>query len=110
MEGWINEKLKRICEILEEKKAEDIVVLDVRKLTWITDFLVIASGETNIQTTAIAEAIIEEFDRPPFSVEGFETNWILLDYKDIVVHIFLPAVREFYNLEKLWADAEKVNH
>lgn len=109
MGGLIKEKLKKIFEILEEKKTEDIVVLDVRNLTWITDYLVIASGETNIQTRAIAEAIIEKFDKPPFSVEGFETNWILLDYGDIVVHIFLPAVREFYNLEKLWADAEKVS-
>ncbi|MCM8789160.1 MAG: ribosome silencing factor [Candidatus Omnitrophica bacterium] len=84
-------------------------MLDVRKLTWITDYLVIASGETKLQTRAVAEAIVEKFDKPPFSIEGFETSWILLDYGDIVVHIFLPEVREFYNLEKLWIDAERIN-
>ncbi len=81
----------------------------MRKLTWITDYLVIVTGESTRQTRAIAEAVIEKFEKPPFSVEGFETSWILLDYGDIVLHIFLPEVREFYNLEKLWMDAEKVN-
>lgn len=104
-----NEKIKRIFDILEEKKATDIVILDVRKLTWITDYLIIASGETKIQTRAIAEAVIEKFEKPPFSIEGFETSWILLDYGDFVLHIFLPEVREFYNLEKLWLDAERIN-
>lgn len=102
-------KLKKICEILEEKKANDIVILDVRKLTWITDYLVIASGETTVQTRAIAEAIVEKFEKPPFSIEGFETSWILLDYGDFVLHVFLPEVRNFYNLEKLWMDAERIN-
>ncbi|HQL65285.1 MAG TPA: ribosome silencing factor, partial [bacterium] len=83
--------------------------LYVGKLTWITDFLVIASGETNVQIRAIAEGMIEKFDNPPFSIEGFETNWILLDYGEVIIHIFLPSVREFYNLEKLWADADRVN-
>ncbi|HOL35389.1 MAG TPA: ribosome silencing factor [bacterium] len=95
--------------ILEEKKAENIVILDVRKLTWITDYLIIVSGETTIQIRAMAEAVIEQFNSPPFSIEGFETNWILLDYGDFVLHIFLPEVREFYNLEKLWLDAERVS-
>ncbi|HOJ31238.1 MAG TPA: ribosome silencing factor [bacterium] len=95
--------------ILQEKKAENIVILDVRKLTWITDYLVITSGETTIQIRAMAEAVIEKFNSPPFSIEGFETNWILLDYGDFVLHIFLPEFREFYNLEKLWLDAERVN-
>ncbi|MCM8806261.1 MAG: ribosome silencing factor [Candidatus Omnitrophica bacterium] len=84
-------------------------MLDVRKLTWITDYIIITSGETNIQIRAIAEAVIEKFNSPPFSIEGFETNWILLDYGDFVLHIFLPEVREFYNLEKLWLDADRVN-
>jgi ribosome-associated protein len=53
--------------------------------------------------------VIEKFNSPPFSIEGFETNWILLDYGDFVLHIFLPEVREFYNLEKLWLDADRVN-
>ncbi|MCM8814845.1 MAG: ribosome silencing factor [Candidatus Omnitrophica bacterium] len=103
------DKLKKIRKILEDKKARDIVILDVRKLTWITDYLVIATGETNIQTRAIAEEIIEKFDNPPFSIEGFETSWILLDYGDIVIHIFLPEVRVFYNLERLWGDAERIS-
>ena len=109
MGGLINEKLKKIREILEEKKAGDIVILDVRKLTWITDYLVIATGETSIQTRAIAEAVIEKFNNPPFSIEGFETSWILLDYGEFILHIFLPEVRQFYNLEKLWMDAERIN-
>ncbi|HPP66682.1 MAG TPA: ribosome silencing factor [bacterium] len=98
-----------MCDILEDKKAEDIVILDVEKLTWITDFIVIASGETYIQTQAIAQTLMEKLDKSPFSVEGFETSWILLDYGDVIVNIFLPAIRQFYNLEKLWADAERVN-
>jgi ribosome-associated protein len=88
------------------KRAERVLSIDVRGLTSMTDFFVICSAETNIQVKAIADTIRKGTTAKPWHIEGYEKQqWILLDYVDVVVHVFLNSVREFYLLEKLWADA-----
>jgi len=105
--GIINRKLRKIIKIIEDKKGEEVKILDLRKLTWITDYFVILSGNSLVQTRVIAESLLKELDEKPVSVEGFENGkWILVDYRDVMIHIFLPEVRVFYNLEKLWGDAK----
>lgn len=94
------------------KKAEDLCVLDLRELTSFTDFFIIMHGNSFRQNVAIYESIEEELAGKkikPFGVEGLETaEWILLDYGSFVVHIFSKRAREFYSLEKLWADAPRL--
>jgi len=95
-----------------DKKAIDPVVLDLRKASAFTDFFLIFTGANLRQAQAIADAI-QEILRPsgvrPALVEGYEhADWILIDYFDFVVHIFAPATREFYALERLWGDAKRI--
>jgi len=94
------------------KKALDLVILDVRQLTSITDVFIICSGRSNRQVTAIAEYIqvsLKEKGIKPLSVEGKkEGHWVLLDYGHVIIHIFYEPVRDFYDLEDLWIDAEKI--
>jgi len=99
--------LKLICKIIDEKKGEDIKILDVRKLTSVTDVIIIASGNSSRQLTAISDEIERKvkktFKLRPLSVSGKEASeWILLDYNSIIVHLFLTKTREYYNLEELW--------
>jgi ribosome-associated protein len=101
---------ERIAEIASDRKAIDIRVVDVRGLVSYTDYLVICSGNTERQTTAIRDAIHKELKDElglmPRRAEGAgEARWILLDYLDCVVHIFTPDARDFYRLDKLWGDA-----
>ena len=95
-----------------EKKAMDIVVLDLRKASAFTDFFVICTGGNARQVQAIAEAVQGSLARQgtkPALVEGLgRSEWVLIDYFDFIVHIFTPATREFYGLERLWGDAERV--
>ena len=97
-------------ELALSKKAEDIVIMDVRDLTSIADFFVICSGDSDTQIKAIADAIIDGLDRKEvkvWHVEGYNARrWVLLDYVDFVVHIFQKDVRSFYDLERLWGDAK----
>ena len=93
-----------------ERRAQDVVVLDLRGLTSATDYFVLASGESDVQVQAIAERIEErlrqEKDVRPWHVEGLQNmRWVLLDYVDFVVHVFHREARSFYELERLWADA-----
>lgn len=92
-----------------EKKALDVQILDLRKLTTITDFFVVCHGESPVQVKAICDHIQEKMTEDEIRVwhrEGYTNlNWVLLDYVDVVVHIFLPDAREFYGLERLWGDA-----
>ena len=103
---------KRIAEIASEKKAVDILVLDLRKLTSFTDFFVVASGASDRQVQAIAEAIhrdMKDAGRLPLGEEGMRSGrWALLDYGDVVTHVFYKAEREHYQLERLWFDAPRV--
>ncbi|MCM8819140.1 MAG: ribosome silencing factor [Candidatus Omnitrophica bacterium] len=102
-------KIKKIIKLIEDKKGENTLILDLNGLTWITDYFIITSGTSLIQTKAIAENIIENMEENPISVEGIEDGrWILIDYEEIIVHIFLEETRNYYKLEKLWADAKEI--
>lgn len=93
-----------------EKKALDVKILDLRKLSSVCDFFVICSAGVDVQAKAIADWITENLRQRGINYwhsEGYQAcRWILLDYVDVVVHIFLPQVREFYGLESLWGDAK----
>ena len=100
-------------EAASDKKAEDIVALDVSQLLVVTEYFVIATGRTNIQVRAIADSVEEVLrdkgGEKPIGREGTgENKWVLLDYGDVVVHVFQPAERDFYRLEKLWSDAPRL--
>ena len=92
---------------LHELKATDVQVLDVRDLASFTDFMMIASGNSSRQLKALADKVIaagKKAGASPLGVEGLrDAEWILIDFGDIVLHIMLPATRDFYNLEKLWS-------
>ena len=96
----------------DDKKAADIVVLDLRKAAGFTDYFVICSANNARQIRAISDAIIDalaEHGSKPAHVEGYDrSEWVLVDYFDFVVHIFTPETRMFYGLERLWGNAEHV--
>jgi ribosome-associated protein len=99
-------------EAASEKKALNLVVLDVRDLTSIADAFIICSGRSNRQVNAIADSIVARLKKhkiKPLSVEGTgEGHWVLLDYGHVVMHVFYEPVREFFDLEGLWADAKRI--
>ena len=97
---------ENIAQFALDKKAENVVSLNVKKLTNITDEFVICSSDTNIQVKAIADSIRKNTDYKPVRIEGYEhLNWVLLDYIDVIVHVFKTSERNYYNIEKLWGDA-----
>jgi ribosome-associated protein len=104
--------LQKILGVIHKHKAEDVEVLDVRRLAGYTDYLVICSGQSDRQVRAIAEHIVEDMKKErilPYGQEGTrEGEWVLLDYNDVVVHVFHEPVRAFYDLEGLWRDAPRV--
>ncbi len=102
----------RIASIASDRKAIDLVVVDLRGMVGYTDFFVVCSGNTERQTKAIHDAVYRELKDDaallPRRSEGLgEARWILLDYLDVVLHVFTPDAREFYRLENLWGDAPK---
>jgi ribosome-associated protein len=102
------------AEAAGDKKASDIVALDVSQLLVITEYFVIATGRTNIQVRAIADEVEEQLRLKagvkPLGREGAgEDKWVLLDYGDMVVHVFQPEERDFYRLERLWGDAPRLD-
>ena len=99
--------LRRIAAALVDRKAVDPVVLDLRGLSEATDYFVIAGGTSDAHVRGMAEHLMERL--APHHVEGLaQGRWVLLDYVDVVVHLFHPELREFYQLERLWADASPV--
>lgn len=96
-------------EALEAHKARDVVVLDLRKISNAADFFVIASGTSDTHVRTLAERVRESVERTGWHahhVEGLRAGrWALLDFVDVVVHVFHPTLREYYQLERLWADA-----
>jgi len=95
-----------------DKKASDITVLDLREVAGYTDFFVVCSGNTDRQTKAIHDGIHfglkKDHGMLPRRVEGLgEARWILMDYLDVIVHVFTPEAREFYRLEQLWGEAPR---
>ena len=98
--------LKQILDLAFEKKAVELVAMDVRGLSSFTDFFIICSGDSEPQVKAITDNIRRGTPQKPHHLEGYENlNWVLLDYFDIVVHVFGKDERDYYNIEKLWADA-----
>jgi ribosome-associated protein len=103
---------QRIAAYAAEKKAIDLIVLDVRGILGYTDFFVICTGNTERQVKAIHDGINESMKKEhgelPRRVEGLpEARWVLLDYLDVVVHVLTPEAREFYRLEQLWGEAPR---
>ena len=100
------------AEVCDEKKAKEIIVLDVRKITSISDYFIVCSTSNERQARAIAEGMrmrMKELGRREMGVEGIEdARWVLQDFGDIVLHIFHESQREFYDIEGLWADAKQV--
>lgn len=103
---------QRAAQIALDTKAQDVVLLDLRGVTDMTDFFLIASGTSDTHARAIAEHIMETMKAEGCRanhVEGLEKGrWVLVDFVDFVVHVFHPTMRNFYQLERLWADAEQV--
>lgn len=104
----------RLCaELASERRAEDIVILDLRKLSTVADFFVLASAGADTQLRAIADRIVdglEEQNERVWHREGYENGqWIVLDYVDVVCHLFLKEKREFYQLDRLWGDAPRIS-
>jgi ribosome-associated protein len=101
--------LERASTLAADRKAVDMLVMDLRGISNATDYFLIASGTSDMHVRSIAEHVIDELKKEghrPSHVEGLRTGrWVLIDYIDFVVHIFHPAAREFYQLERLWGDA-----
>jgi len=99
--------LKRILELIEEKKGERTVVLDMRDFSIPTDYFVITQGDNPKQVEAIARNILENLKKEVLREEGLEgKNWVVLDYGDLIIHVFQREARRFYDLEGLWGDKE----
>jgi ribosome-associated protein len=107
------EKRALISQIVADRKAMDVVVLDMADASSITDYFFICSGGSQRQVQAIADAIDEQLKQAgstSLGVEGYrEGHWILMDYGDVIVHVFSQETRDFYDLERLWANAPKID-
>lgn len=106
------EKAKNIAKILDKKKAIDIIGIETKELTVMSDYFVIASGTSNTHVRALADEVDDEMKKLGVDVdhiEGRATGWILLDYNDVLVHVFQPESRQYYNIERLWNDAARVD-
>lgn len=107
------EVVKNAVRAMDSKKAEDISVLKVEDLTSITDFFVIAAANSTTQVKAIADEVefkLNELGVMPNKIEGYtQGNWIVLDYYQVIVHVFNTETRQFYSLENLWRDGEKLD-
>lgn len=102
--------VREIVKVLDEKKAMNIVAIETEEVTIVSDFFVIASGMSNTHTKSLADDVEYEIKKrlgiDPEHIEGRATGWILLDYGSVIVHVFQQESREYYNLERLWADAK----
>ncbi len=103
---------QRAAQIAIDNKAHDVVLLDLRGITDMTDFFLIASGTSDTHVRALGEHLMVGMKKegwPAHHVEGLEKGrWVLLDFVDIVAHVFHPTLRNFYQLERLWSDAEQI--
>ncbi len=108
-----NTTVNKIVEILDSKKATDIEVLNVSSLTTMTDYFIIATGSNDRLTRALCDHVEEELEKIGISAvnkEGYRTgDWILLGFDEVLVHIFMPETRNFYNLEHVWQDAIRID-
>ena len=107
------ELMEAVVQILDSKKADDIRAIRIGDLTIIADYFVIAAGSSNTQVKMLADEVEYQLSQKgikPHATEGYRSeSWIVLDYSGVVVHVFLRETREFYNLERLWADGEQID-
>ena len=108
-----NEYIKIIVNALEDKKAEDIKILDIHEVSVMADYFIIASGTNVNQVRALCDNVSDELLKQDFQVrhtEGYQNgNWVLMDYGDFIIHIFDKENRFFYNLERIWKDGKEIN-
>lgn len=106
------EMVHEIAKLLESKKAADMKAIEIKDLTTLGDYFIIASGASNTQVRALADAVEDGMSKrgiEPRRTEGYQSAvWIVLDYGEVIVHIFHEQTREFYSLERLWADAPQI--
>ena len=102
-----------VCKALADKRGKDIVALYVREKTDLCDYFVIASGNSSTQTRTLAEEVEYQMSQAgvePTRKEGYNgSNWVILDYSDVVVHVFYKETRDYYQLERLWSDGERID-
>ena len=107
------DKAKRIAELSLTKKAEEVIVINMEGISDVADQFVICHGDSEVQVKAIADAVIDGMRDQrikPWHKEGYQyLRWILLDYGEVVVHVFLEPVREYYDIERLWIDAPRLD-
>lgn len=107
------QKIEVIVKALDSKRAEDIQAIKIGDLTIIADYFIIADGTSNIHTKALAEEVefkMTQLGIEPSRTEGYQgQTWIVLDYGDVVVHVFYKETRDYYNLERLWSDGTNVD-
>ena len=106
------EKAKETVKILDKKKAVDIKAIHITDYSIVADYFVIATGTSNTHVKSLADELEYEMSKlgiEPYHIEGKATGWIVLDYGTVIVHIFTGESREYYNLERLWSDAEDVD-
>lgn len=110
MKNKSNKIVTKIGELILDKKGDDIKILDVRELTSLTEYFIICTSDSSPKTRAITEHIKSELKKDnisPWHIEGLEKmEWVLLDYVNIVINVFNPEMREYYNIERLWSDAK----
>jgi ribosome-associated protein len=107
------DRAQKCAELVLDKKAYNVRILDVRKISSLTDFLVLASGSSDRQVKAAAESVHlglkKDYDTMPIGIEGLnEGRWVLIDYGDVMVHVFHEPIRLFYDLDGLWCDADEI--
>lgn len=106
------ELTKAIAKVLDKKKALDIKVIHITEYSIVADYFIVASGTSNTHVKSLADDVEFELKQQgvePDHIEGRATGWILLDYGSVIVHVFTPESREYYNLERLWSDAQTVD-
>ena len=105
--------VKKVIQALDDKKAEDITVIDIREISTIADYFVIANGSNQNQLTAMQDAVDEAMYKEGVHAKQIEGNrsstWILMDYQDVIVHLFSKEDRLFYDLERIWRDGKVVD-
>ena len=106
----MNKLIENIIECIKNKKGYDIVVLDVKKVSSLTEYFIVCSSDSDPQTRSMKNHIKKELSKKkikPFQIEGLDyCDWVLMDYFDVVIHIFKKEMRDFYNIERLWGDAK----
>ena len=106
------ELTKAIAKVLDKKKALDIKTIHITEYAIVADYFIVASGTSNTHVKSLADDVEFELKQQgvePDHIEGRATGWILLDYGSVIVHVFTPESREYYNLERLWSDAQTVD-